>query len=202
MDTSGRSFRRLDKRNHSDTIVYEMYMMRFTAGELSQGKFEKDAWVYLESFLVHFRNLIEFLGNDNPRKRDTRTSAPYDLQIRTFWEEANLTEPDNVNEIVDGGYNLFRSYERGNERISRFLAHCTSQRIDFKEWRINEMCEQIEPLLSRVEEKLNPSPDFRAAIKRVSAINFSGTLPASAAISISTTTAVVVVPPADEELIP
>ena len=52
------------KLNHADTILYEIYMLRFSAGRLIREHWEEsqDAWVYLETFLLHYRNLIEFLG--------------------------------------------------------------------------------------------------------------------------------------------
>jgi len=70
---------------HADTILYEVYMLRFSIRRLmqhdEQGDWEdqKDAWGYLEVFLLHYRNLIEFLGKTKRRLRKKRTanaSAP------------------------------------------------------------------------------------------------------------------------------
>jgi len=66
------TYRRLEKATHADTVLYEIDQLRFTAQRLFREQWEDhgDAWVYLESFLVHYRNLIEFLGRPNPRADD------------------------------------------------------------------------------------------------------------------------------------
>jgi hypothetical protein len=50
---------------------------------------------------------------------------------------------------------LWQEYEptdaQGGGRISQYLQHCTTKRIQFKDWRIDTMIEQIEPLLAEVE---------------------------------------------------
>jgi hypothetical protein len=61
---------RPDKLEHPDTVLYEIYMLRFAAEQLDGGRIGKDAWVYLETFLLHFRNLIEFIGNPKRRGGD------------------------------------------------------------------------------------------------------------------------------------
>jgi hypothetical protein len=120
------------------------YMLRFTAGQLNMGTYEKDAWVYVESFLIHFRNLIEFLGNPDPRAKGVR-----DLHVTTLWAREGLQEPETLSRLHSDGRQLFEFYERQKSRISRFVAHCTEKRIDFKEWYIDKMCEEIEPLLDQ-----------------------------------------------------
>jgi hypothetical protein len=104
---------RPNKLEHPDTVLYEIYMLRFAAGQLDAEKTGKDAWVYLESFLLHFRNLIEFIGNPNRRAGDLRIE--------------NMCS--NLVTVRDNGIRLFKKYERGEDRISRYLAHCTEMRI-------------------------------------------------------------------------
>jgi hypothetical protein len=59
------SFSRPEKLTDAQTILYEIDMVRFAASRLIRKKWEteKDEWVYLECFLLHCRNLIEFLGD-------------------------------------------------------------------------------------------------------------------------------------------
>src|ERR1700691_322997 len=61
------AYSRPPKLNDADTVLYEIYMLRFAAKRLvrERGEEPQDAWVYLEAFLVHYRNLIEFLGKQN-----------------------------------------------------------------------------------------------------------------------------------------
>src|SRR5713101_1571366 len=93
---------RINKLSHSDTILYEIYMLRFTFGRLirSQWENERDAWVYLESFLVHYRNWIEFLGKQQDRIRQG------DIHITTLWELEGLSTPSWANQIHSKGQAL------------------------------------------------------------------------------------------------
>jgi len=51
-------------------------MLHFAVQRLSEQKLtERDAWVYLEAFLLHYRNLIEFLGKQNPSATDLHVTT-------------------------------------------------------------------------------------------------------------------------------
>jgi len=155
-------YRRFDKLTHSDTILYEMYMLRFAAKRLveSEWKDKKDAWVYLEAFLLHYRNMIEFFGKENPREAD--------LHIMTIWGLEGLMPPATLNDIHTKGRALWKQYEPsdadGGGRISQYLQHCTMKRIDFKEWRIDTMVAEIDPLMRGIEPFLRGSPEFQEAV--------------------------------------
>lgn len=77
--------------NHADKILYEIYMLRFTAQRLlehhqqANWRDRKDAWVYLEAFLLHYRNLIEFLGKPS-EKTKTRKTRSDTLNVKTIWK--------------------------------------------------------------------------------------------------------------------
>ena len=142
------------KLDHSDTVRYEIDMLRFAAHRLAEMNLtERDAWVYLEAFLLHYRNLIEFLGNPAPRKR-----SPADLHVTTIWQVVNLPPPANLDEIHSRGTALFSRYEPKDDqvdgRISQYLQHCTEKRTDAKDWEVSTMMNEIEPLLSEVEKHL------------------------------------------------
>src|SRR5215469_6725478 len=102
---------RPEKLNHADTILYEIYMLRFAADRLKRERWddEKDAWAYLEAFLLHYRNLVEFLGK-------TEKSRPTDLHVTTIWELLKTTAPSGVNAILEAGPKLFAKYEREVDR--------------------------------------------------------------------------------------
>jgi hypothetical protein len=169
------------KIHHPDTVLYEIYMLRFAAGRLLEGQTkgywrdEKDAWVYLEAFLIHFRNLIEFLGNDNPR--------PTDVHVKTIWALVNLRPPDRLDEICTKGSLLWNEYEpkgKDSVRLSQYLAHCTQRRIESRDWPIDTMVEQIEPLLTEIEKHLSLTSDI---LKAELAVKFPGPFPASATVA-------------------
>lgn len=176
------------KLSHSDTVLYEIYMLRFAAGRLLDGhtkdywRDEKDAWVYLEAFLVHFRNLIEFLGNDKPR--------PTDVHVKTIWKLEDLTPPGPLDDICAKGTHLWDEYEPGGKdgvRLSQYLAHCTQQRIEPRDWDIDRMTGQIEPLLAEIEKRL---PLTNETLKREPPARFAGPFPASVTTATITASAV------------
>jgi hypothetical protein len=113
------------KLDHLDTVRYEIDMLRFAAYRLAEQKLtERDAWVYLEAFLLHYRNLIDFLGSENPR--------PTDLHVTNIWQLGNLVPPMEMDEIYARGRALRAKYEPtkdqgGGVRISQYLQHCTTK---------------------------------------------------------------------------
>jgi hypothetical protein len=137
------------KLDHIHTVRYEIDMLRFSAQQLV-GKTERDAWVYLEVFLLHYRNLIDFLGTDNPRSTD--------LHVTNIWQLGGLTPPANLTDIYEKGRALRAKYEptdaQGGGRISQYLQHCTTKRIDAKEWEVTVMLDEIEVLLADIEKHL------------------------------------------------
>jgi hypothetical protein len=144
------TYRRLDKLTHADTVLYEIDQLRFASVRLVREQWEDphDAWVYLESFLLHYRNLIEFFGRPNPRHDD--------VHITNIWRLARRTPPTNLKQIIADGTKLWDEYEpRGkDDKISKYLQHCTMKRVDFKEWHVDVMAKQIEPLLTELEKHL------------------------------------------------
>src|SRR4051812_40414444 len=108
------SISRPDKMTDSSTILYEIDMFRFAAHRLFERRLEydKDVWTHLEAFLLHYRNLIEFLGKQG-------NISDSDLHVTNIWTRLSHTEPDDCEEIKARGRHLWEKYERGDERISR-----------------------------------------------------------------------------------
>jgi hypothetical protein len=161
-------YSRPNKLDHADTIRYEIQMLRFSCQRLAEQRLtERDAWVYLESFLLHYRNLIHFLGNDRLR--------PGDLHIMNIWTLAKLTPPANLNDIYEKGKKLRAEYEpsdaQGGGRISQYLQHCTEKRIDFKNWEVSAMYNEIEPLLSDVEKYLSPDAGILKPVPSITTLD-------------------------------
>ena len=119
---------RIAKGSDKDTVLYEIYMLRFSFRHLlplSNSSGPK-TWSWLELFLLHYRNLIEFLGSDkNLRKSD--------LHVRKLWEQDDLPAPRDLNEVYAEGNALFKDPKIGNDLISKRLAHCTKFLLDLKE---------------------------------------------------------------------
>jgi hypothetical protein len=175
--------RRIDKLSHSDTVLYEISMLRFTAGRLirEQWEHERDAWVYLEAFLLHYRNLVEFLSNPNPRQ----TGPVKDIHLKNVWALEQQAAPSWVTEICNKAQFLWAKYGEGaDEKISRYLQHCTTQRIRKKDWLIDEMMADIEPFLVAVQPNLKPA---EMVVEPIGPVTFLG--PHSASTTVATITA-------------
>lgn len=144
------TFSRPDKLTDADTILYEIDMVRFAASRLLRGKWEseKDQWACLESFLVHYRNLIEFLGKEQHLVQAT------DLHVSNIWQRLGVPPPTQLPRIRAQGDKLWAKYERVNDKISRYLQHCTTLRTESKSWEVGTMNSELELVLADVEKAL------------------------------------------------
>ena len=140
------------KLSDSQTMLYEIDMLRHTAKMLAEGKWktELDEWGCLESFLVHFRNLIEFFGRPEPPRRD-------DLHISkpdNFWPDDTQRPPkDILQKLVR--HDLWETYEGDKpDKISKYLHHCTEARTHAKDWEVGRMFHEIEKTLTEFEQLL------------------------------------------------
>src|SRR5215469_987471 len=65
-------YSRPEKGSHLSTIQYEIEMLEFCYNALisNVGKWGdiRMAWACLEAFLLHYRNLVEFFGNEGDLK--------------------------------------------------------------------------------------------------------------------------------------
>lgn len=146
---------RPSKYTNAETILYEIDMLRFTADRLEESE-GQSAWSNLECFLLHFRNLIEFFGNPQPRGDDLNIQRPDKiwpnpatrpspaqlaaLHRKDLWEKYEVRDPNDQNQV--------------NDKISRYLHHCTEQRLEGKEWKVGEMFAELEPVMNAFENLL------------------------------------------------
>lgn len=139
------------KFTNAQTILYEIDMVRFAAESFGESS-EKSGWRNLECFLLHFRNLIEFFGKPNPRPDDLSIHRP-----DVIWRDARVPTAEALNRLhredLWTKYEI-RNPEQVNDKISRYLQHCTEQRVDGKSWNVREMFDELEPLMSEFEKLL------------------------------------------------
>ena len=155
---------RFDKVLHYQTIVYEIDMLRFAYGRILKppdGATYGDLWAYLESFLVHYRNLVHFFSKDNDGDGTDLTLA----QPKVIWpKELGLDQRRPAQEDIDKmrkiGKELYRQYEdrKRDDTISKYLHHCTTYRIAAKEWFPIEMMSKIKGIVEKLESTL-PMPE-------------------------------------------
>jgi hypothetical protein len=142
---------RPSKFTNAQTILYEIDMLRFAAGKLVEEN-DPSSWLTLECFLLHFRNLIEFFGN-SPSRDNLSIQRP-----DTIWPDP-ATRPSAEALRPLHREDLWEKYEVRNEtqfndKISRYLQHCTEQRVEGKNWRVREMFEELDTLMSDFENLL------------------------------------------------
>lgn len=141
------------KLSHGQTVLYEIDMFRFAAGKLFSGKLaEEDQWVYLEDFLLHYRNLIDFLGHDDPRSTDLHVSK------LDFLDGAVPQDTAVIDKLNAAGVQLRRDSSIGSDMIAKYLHHCTKERIVSKTWPVGAMNDGIETLLRDLESLLKHVP--------------------------------------------
>ena len=142
------------KLSHTETLLYEIDMLRFAAGKLQQPQPDTpESWFSLECFLLHFRNLIEFFGKkpQEARKKNDNLSI---LKPEKFWSENQMPSDDKLKPLRR--MDLWEKYE-GNgkpDKISRYLQHCTEQRVEGKSWDVDEMLSDLDPVIKDFEKLL------------------------------------------------
>jgi hypothetical protein len=160
------SVSRIDKAEHYQTVLYEIDMLRYSFSQILKppdGARDADVWAYLESFLVHYRNLLDFFGKSQACSTDLAIAHP-----EMIWSaDAGLTDRAPSQETLDKmrtrGRKLWEEYEDRNKRedtISRYLQHCTTYRTSAKEWFPVAMMKEISEILALFEQHL---PEFRPA---------------------------------------
>jgi hypothetical protein len=130
---------RRKKLSHLDTILYEIDMLEYCYSRLLDSSFadERDYFLFIEGFLLHYRNLIQFFGNHHDLKADEPN----------IWSPKRLTDAELAS-IQDGG-----PFKRHNGQISQYLSHCTKSRaIADRDWSHVAMYQEIEKILRRFRE--------------------------------------------------
>jgi hypothetical protein len=145
LDTGDMDYSRVNKERPQDTVIHEIRMLRFCFQQCHEnwGNWTEDERrVYLESYLLHYRNLIEFLRSENLRSTDLKLA-----------DVLGMSEEDTrVVSIKNQASNLHSIYW---EDISQFLQHLTDRRHkEEKGWNINKMFEEVNPILEEMEALL------------------------------------------------
>jgi len=166
-------YSRPDKLNHAQTVLYEIDMLRFAKERLSfpqTASVKPDEWVYLEAFLLHYRNLIEFFGK---RKLDVKPDALSISRPEDIWPGR---VPDKAVVARMASLDLWEKYDThdNDKAISKYLHHCTTQRTEGAKWHVNTMYEELRPVLEQFEALL---PEYKPATHTRTFSNVAAPLP-------------------------
>jgi hypothetical protein len=160
------SVSRIRKDNNFLTVLYEIDMLRFAYGQVvcpREEAREADVWVFLEVFLLHYRNLLDFFGKEPRFETDVSIASPKMIWSPEDGLDKQMPEAAALKEMQDRGIQLWKEYDDPNQRedtISRYLQHCTTYRTGPKEWFPIEMMREMESLLGLFERYL---PEFKPA---------------------------------------
>jgi hypothetical protein len=139
-------FARRAKESHRDTIAYEIDMLGFCAEAVTRREHptQPDLYVYLEAFLLHYRNLVRFLSGENHREDKGDLSTANSVA----WSGRELT-PDDAAVIQAPARVLDAKY---HQQISKYLQHCTRLRHDYdRGWDVQVMLDEISPIITAFE---------------------------------------------------
>jgi hypothetical protein len=138
-------YTRRPKESHRDTVTYEIDMLDFSArkarGEYSDAA---DKEVYLEGFLLHYRNVIRFCSGEYHRE----DKGDLSLANSRAWSDRDLTPTETVT-IREAAKTLDAKYHKA---ISQYLQHITRVRSDQdRDWDLELMTIEIAPIISAFE---------------------------------------------------
>jgi hypothetical protein len=127
-------------------LNYEIEMFRTTAAVLAAGGLARtDGNAYLESWVIHLRNLIEFLYQDSPRSTD--------VTAHDFFANPG----DWINTRTSRTATIDAAWTRANKEIS----HLTTQRIagtpTNKAWDTAGLTAEVVDELRRFEQAASPT---------------------------------------------
>src|SRR5580698_3571258 len=133
-------YARRPKQSHRDTVSYEIGMLEFCNRRLTEtvGPVAEDKALYLEGFLLHYRNLIRFFSGLHHRGDDLSTADS------NAWAGRNMTHAEVV-AIKDPAIPLDDKYYGS---ISKYLQHCTRLRHELdRDWDVSTMKTELDPLI-------------------------------------------------------
>ncbi len=142
------AYSRTEKESHLDTIHYELSMLSFCGEQLDKlSRANQRALfnAFLECFLLHYRNVMEFLSGAHHRKAkklgetsDLSTADPKP------WAGRELS-PGELAEIQTPAKKIDDKYFHD---ISQYLQHCTERRFDERKfWNYGEMFAELRPAI-------------------------------------------------------
>ena len=137
---------RPSKENHGDTILYEIDMLDHCFNRLGEHWPTKgrDYYLYVEGFLLHYRNLIVFFGNQR------------ELKAKDAWAAWTSRKLSNGELASIQNVHLCKKY---HNPISRYLNHCSAIRAERDGgWKHVEMYNEIKPLLENFRKFFPSSP--------------------------------------------
>jgi len=136
---------RPEKLSHRQTVIYEFDMLEYCYQKLAGPskkltRYEQN--VYIECFLLHYQNLIDFFGKE-PTRDDLSICRPDD------WRQNRQIDEQEQKNLCKDGKKVRNEYENlpAGDTISRYLQPCTQQRTEPKDWEENEMFNKLSPLI-------------------------------------------------------
>ena len=149
------------KESDRDTITYEIDMLDFCMTKLidkHNASPLKDENIYIEAFLVHYRNLICFFSGKHHRcSSDLDTSSPEVWAMRSLSQQERTV----IQEIQAQAGVLDRDFKP----VSQYVQHCTTIRAARERgWDLEGMYRSIDAIISTFE-KTFPRQEGKPRVK-------------------------------------
>jgi hypothetical protein len=142
------AYSRTVKESHLDTIHYELSMLNFCGGQLDKlSRAGQRALfnAFLECFLLHYRNVMEFLsGNHHRKAKKPGETSDLSTADPKPWAGRELS-PEELAEIQTPAKTIDVKYSKD---ISQYLQHCTERRFaEDRFWKYGEMFAELRPAI-------------------------------------------------------
>lgn len=142
------AYSRTEKESHLDTIHYELSMLNFCGGQLdklSPADHRALFNAFLECFLLHYRNVMEFLsGNHHRKAKKPGETSDLSTADPKPWAGRELS-PEELAEIQTAAKTIDDKYFQD---ISQYLQHCTERRFaEDRFWKYGEMFAELRPAI-------------------------------------------------------
>ena len=136
-------YTRSRKESHLQTVQYEIDMLLFCFERLPKRitECQRQQYLVLEGFLLHYRNLVEFFSGSHHRHEN-------DLSMRkpSVWAAHVTITMNQMKAITQSAKHLDKKYF---VPISRYLQHCTEDRhLRDLTWDCQQMHDEILPIIS------------------------------------------------------
>lgn len=140
-------YSRTEKESHLDTIHYEIAMVNFCGAQLDRLRRTNHGAsfnVLLECFLLHYRNIAEFLSGAHHKKAKPGQTSDLSTHDPRPWAGRELS-PDEVASFQNPAKKIDEKHFRD---ISQYLQHCTERRFaEDKFWNYGEMYSELRPAI-------------------------------------------------------
>jgi hypothetical protein len=170
-------YSRTEKESHLDTIHYELTMLNFCGAQLellSPAGDRASFNVFLECFLLHYRNTMEFLSGSHHRNaRKQGETSDLSAADPKPWAGRELS----LDEVASFQTQAKKINDKYFDDISQYLQHCTERRFaEDKFWNFRGMYAELKPALQAFLQRFPPRHIWKSEVATLGDANSTATI--------------------------